>query len=101
MLRNLFADQTFLTLQRSEISDVVRQASGDERTRLKARMAAELQQKMLHLGVRCFPPLDWTDEPTIRIFPTGSHVASLVDTVIDPAGHDHVLRELLDAFANR
>jgi hypothetical protein len=97
-LRDLLGQRPFLTLRRSEVSDVVRQVSGDERTRLKARMSAELETKLLHVGVRCFPPLEETGEQTIRFFPTGSLVAALVDTVIDPAGNDHVLHELIEAL---
>lgn len=100
VLRGYLGDQEFLTLARSQISDVVRQASGDERTRLKARMSAELEKKLLHDGVRCYPLLEDTDEQFIRIFRTRSRLAALVDSIVEPAGKDQILSRWLDALPN-
>lgn len=75
----------FRSIGRMEITEKLRQVSGEETTRIKAELAKNLEKELLYQGVRCFPPLDQTSTgDTIRLFHTRTVVASLVDMLTNP-----------------
>ncbi len=85
----------FLSLERRAITELVRAESGEETTRIKRQMGADLEQALLHQGVRCFPSLTMTTTgDQVRLFLTGTIVADLVDVLLNPS--ESTDRELSD-----
>jgi hypothetical protein len=77
--------KAFLTIPRMQITQKLRDASGEDTTRIKANLASELELKMLEQGVRCFPSLQETSTgDTVRIFHAGTLLGTLVDMVAHP-----------------
>ncbi len=75
----------FRSIARMEITEKLREVSGEETTRIKAELAKSLEMELLYQGVRCFPPLDQTSTgDTVRLFHTRTVVASLVDMLTNP-----------------
>jgi len=78
-------NNAFRSIARMEITEKLREVSGEETTRIKAELAKSLEMELLYQGVRCFPPLDHTSTgDTIRLFHTRTVVASLVDMLTNP-----------------
>lgn len=78
-------NNAFRSIARMEITEKLREVSGEETTRIKAELAKSLEKELLYQGVRCFPPLDQTTTgDTIRLFHTRTVVASLVDMLTNP-----------------
>jgi hypothetical protein len=78
-------NHAFRSIARMEITEKLRQISGEETTRIKAELAKSLEMELLLQGVRCFPPLDQTSTgDTVRLFHTRTVVASLVDMLTNP-----------------
>ncbi len=76
----------FLTVPRTELTQAVRDVSGEDTTRIKATMGAELEQALLEQAIRCYPPLAATTTgDTIRLFHAGSVLGGLVDVIIHPS----------------
>ncbi len=76
----------FKTVPRFEITEMLREASGEESTRLKAAMAEELEYALLEQGVRVYPPLRETAKgDNVRLFHPGTVLASLVDMMLHPS----------------
>ena len=75
----------FRSMPRMDITEKLREISGEETTRMKAELANNLEMELLKQGVRCFPPLaQTTTGDTIRLFHTRTVVASLVDMLTNP-----------------
>lgn len=94
--KKLGAD-SFVTLERIHVTELIRTASGEESTRLKSAMATELERALLEQGVRCFPSLVGTSTgDVIRFFHAGTTFGALVDllTYPDPS-EDRVLQRAL------
>ena len=84
-LRSELGNRAFLTIARTDITEMLRRVSGEPTTRLKSRLATDLTQALEHAGVRIYPALaDTTTGDTVRLFHSGSIVAQLVDIVVDP-----------------
>jgi hypothetical protein len=82
----LLNGHAFMTVRRTEVTQAVREVSGEDTTRIKAAMGAKLEKALLEQGVRCHPPLSTTTTgDTIRLFHTGSVLGSLVDLIIHPS----------------
>jgi len=78
-------NNAFRSIARMEITEKLRQVSGEETTRIKAELAKSLEMELLLQGVRCFPPLDQTSTgDTVRLFHTRTVVANIVDMLTNP-----------------
>ena len=79
----------FLTLNRTDITQQLRDISGEETTRIKRQMAAEVERAMLEQGVRCFPSLESTTTgDQVRLFHAGTLFGALVDMIQHPSPDD-------------
>lgn len=78
--------RAFMTMERFEITELLRENRGSENTRLKSGLSADLEQALLEQGVRCFPSLkSTTTGDRVRFFHPGTVVASLVDILSHPS----------------
>lgn len=78
--------RAFESIPRREITDILREVSGEHSTRLKRAMAEDLERKLLEQGVRVFPRLQETSTgDVVRVFHTGTVLASLVDMLLYPS----------------
>lgn len=85
-LRKQLNGKAFLTLDRVEVTQLVRTVSGEDTTRIKSAIASDLELALLEQGVRCYPGLvGTTTGDTIRIFHAGSVLGSLVDLLAHPS----------------
>lgn len=85
-LKTRLNGKAFLTLPRMDITELVRETSGEDATRIKAGIAADLEVALLEQGIRCFPTLTSTSTgDTIRLFHAGTVLGSLVDLLIHPS----------------
>ena len=76
---------SFLTIPRMEVTELLRQVSGEDGTRLKSGLGQQLEQALLEQGIRCFPAFQGTTTGhTIRLFYPRTVVASLVDMLSHP-----------------
>lgn len=75
----------FITMPRQEVTQLVRDVSGEETTRVKSEMGKEIEMALLEQGVRLFPRLQDTESSdNIRFFHTGSVAADFVDILAHP-----------------
>jgi hypothetical protein len=95
-LKKKLGTRAFLTVRRSEITQLVREFSGADSTRVKTVMGQELEQALLEQGVRCFPSLGDTSEDAVRLFHAGTFTGAIVDMLRHPAPETD--RELADAL---
>ena len=87
--------QAFLRKPRVEITELIRDAIGEDGFRLKSAGSASLRDELLNQGVRVYPPLEnTTTGDVVRLFHTGTVIASLVDMLARPS--DETDRELAD-----
>lgn len=92
-LKQKLNGQAWLTIDRMEITGLIRAASGEGGTRLKSALAGDLEHALLEQGVRCHPSLQHTTTgDTVRLFHPGTVIASLVDILSHPdSGTDREL----------
>ena len=84
-LKDELDGRDFLSKSRMEITGRVRAVSGEKSFRLKSRAAAELGDQLLNQGVRVHPSLEETTTgDVVRLFRTGTDVASLMDILANP-----------------
>lgn len=75
----------FLTIVRGDITELIREVSGED-TRMKHVMGAGLEQALLEQGIRCLPSLDGTStDANILLFHAGTVLSRLVDMLIHPS----------------
>lgn len=85
-LKKRLNGQAFRTITRSQVTDILREVSGEATTRIKKGVASDLTQVLLEQGLRCYPGIDETTGPeSVRIFRTGSVFGNLVDLIIHPS----------------
>jgi len=78
--------KAFLTIPRREVTDMLRDVSGEDTTRIKSGIGADLERALLEQGVRCYPGFtETTTGDTIRLFHAGSVLGSLVDLLVYPS----------------
>lgn len=96
-IKKTLGTESFLTLERIHVTELIRSASGEESTRLKSAMATELERALLEQGVRCFPSLVGTSTgDVIRFFHAGTTFGALVDLLTYPdPGEDDDLEKAL------
>ncbi len=84
-LKQSLNGKAFLTIDRREITELLREVSGEETTRIKSAMGAELEMALLEQGVRVFPRIqETTTGDVVRLFHPGTVIASLVDILTNP-----------------
>ncbi|SRR6266516_1102155 len=76
----------FLAVARSDITQQLREVSGEDTTRIKSQIAEDMERALLEQGVRCFPGLQETRAgDTLRLFHAGTVLGSLVDLLVYPS----------------
>lgn len=85
--------KAFKSIPRMELTERVRQASGESTTRVKTAMGADLDQALSDQGLRCYPSIaETTTGDRVRVFRAGSAVGDLIDAVLTPSDdHDREL----------
>lgn len=91
ILRNRLGNDDFLTVQRAEVTELVRTVSGEGATRVGHRMSEKIEQRLGRLGIRTHPPLADTSNDLVRLFPAGGPVDRLVEVVAEPGRTDQEL----------
>ena len=78
--------KAFLTVPWMEVTELLRNVSGEDATRIKSAIASDLERALLEQGVRCFPTIaSTTTGDTIRLFHAGSLFGNLVDLLVHPS----------------
>lgn len=87
----------FRTIQRTRITEILRQKSGEPTTRIKSTLAAELTSALINQGVQVYPSLaETTTGDTVRLYHAGSVLGQLIDTIVHPdEGTDKELGDVL------
>ena len=68
-IRSRIDGKAFERIPRREITDILREVSGESTTRLKRAMSEDLERKLLEQGVRVFPSLQETStDDVVRVF---------------------------------
>jgi len=81
--------RAFRTIQRTDVTQLVREISGEDTTRIKSNMAEELEKALLEQGVRTYPSLvGTTTGDTIRLFHAGTLLGTLLDILTHPSEDD-------------
>lgn len=89
--------RAFVTVPRWEITDMLREESTLETTRLKSQLARDLEQVLLENGVRCFPAIADTDrQDNVRLFHAGTVLSGMVNLLLHPSPQND--RELGDTI---
>ena len=96
-LKDQLNRKAFLTIDRSEITELVRQESREPTTRIKSGLAAALTDALNTQGVLVYPGLaETTTGDTVRLYHAGSVLAQLIDTIIHPdQGTDNELGDVI------
>jgi hypothetical protein len=96
-LKKQLNGHAFLTMQRTEITELLRTTSGEPTTRIKSTLAAELTSALVTQGVQVHPSLgETTTGDTVRLYHAGSVLGQLIDTIVHPdAGTDKDLGVVL------
>jgi hypothetical protein len=96
-LKTQLNGKAFLTLPRMQITELLRTTSGEDGTRIKSGIAAELEVALLEQGLRCYPSLANTNTAdTVRLFHAGTVLGNLVDLLAHPSAEaDHDLGAML------
>jgi hypothetical protein len=85
-LKKLLNGKAFKTVQRREITDILREVSGEPTTRIKTGVAKDLTQVLLEQAIRCYPSIEETEMyDAVRIFRAGSVFGNLVDLIVHPS----------------
>lgn len=96
-LKQQLNGRAFLTIQRTEITDILRVVSGEPSTRIKSGLAADLTSALVTQGVQVYPSLaETTTGDTVRLYHAGSLLGQLIDTIVHPdSGTDKELGDVL------
>lgn len=96
-LKKRLNGSAFLTVQRTDITHLLREVSGEKNTRIKSTLAADLTSTLVTQGVQVYPPLgETTTGDTVRLYHAGSVLGQLIDTIIHPdPGTDSDLGDVL------
>lgn len=78
----------FLTIPRTDITALLRAASGESRTRIKTKIAADIETAMQIRGLRCYPSLVGTGTgDLIRLFHDDTLMSQLLAMFTEPTPH--------------
>jgi hypothetical protein len=102
-LKRKLGKQAFLSVLRGDITQLVREVSGEEATRIKSSMGDDLERALLEQGVRCFPSLgETTADDFVRLFHAGTVLGGFVDMLIYPSPEsDKELAEAITKFKGK
>jgi len=89
--------RAFVTVPRTQITDLLRKESGEPTTRIKSGLAADLTNALITQGVLVYPGLaETTTGDMVRLYHAGSVLGQLIDTIVHPdPGTDKDLAEVL------
>ncbi len=96
-LKHQLDARAFVTVPRTQITDLLRQESGEPTTRIKSGLAADLTSALITQGVLVYPGLgETTTGDMVRLYHAGSVLGQLIDTIVHPdPGTDNDLAEVL------
>jgi len=96
-LKQQLNGKAFLTIQRSEITELLREVSGEPGTRIKSTLAGDLTSALINQGVQVYPSLsETTTSDMVRLYHAGSVLGQLIDTIVHPdEGTDKELGDVL------
>jgi hypothetical protein len=96
-LKQQLNGKAFLTIQRTDITDLLREVSGEPSTRIKSTLAGDLTSALINQGVQVYPSLsETTTGDTVRLYHAGSVLGQLIDTIVHPdEGTDKELGDVL------
>lgn len=96
-LKRQLNGKAFLTIQRTDITELLRKESGEPTTRIKSTLAGELTSALITQGVQVYPSLtETTTGDTVRLYHAGSLLGQLIDTIVYPdEGTDKELGDVL------
>jgi len=84
-LRNELSTSAFLTVQRSEITGLLRQVSKEPTARIGSAVADDLTRALLNEGVLVYPALARTSTgEMVRLYHAGTMLAQLIDAIVEP-----------------
>lgn len=96
-LKRQLGKNAFMSIARSDITQLLRDVSGEDATRIKSAMGDDLERALLEQGVRCFPRLvGTTTGDHIRLFHAGTIMGGFVDMLLYPS--EETDRELAAAI---
>ena len=85
-LKKRLNGKAFMTIARRDITEILRDVSGESTTRIKSGVAQGLTQVLLEQALRCYPSIEETEMyDSVRIFRAGSVFSNLVDLIIHPS----------------
>jgi hypothetical protein len=96
-LKQQLNGRAFLTIQRTDITELLREVSGEPTTRIKSTLAGDLTSALINQGVQVYPSLsETTTGDTVRLYHAGSVLGQLIDTIVHPdEGTDKELGDVL------
>lgn len=102
-LRQQLNGRAFLTIERTQITELLRQVSGEPTTRIKSTLAADLTSALVNQGVQVYPSLgETTTGDTVRLYHAGSVLGQLIDTIVHPdSGTDNDLGDVLSKIKGK
>lgn len=84
-LKKRLNGRAFLTIERTEITQLLRAIASEPTTRIKSTLAAELTSALVNQGVQVHPALgETTTGDTVRLYHAGSVLGQLIDTIVHP-----------------
>lgn len=85
-LKDRIDHRAFATIPRRDVTNILRQVSGEERTRIKSIVARDLTEVLEENGLRFFPSLEETDtRDNLRLYRVGSVLDDLVQMIAHPS----------------
>lgn len=102
-LKQRLNGQAFLTIPRTEVTDLLREIAGEPTTRIKSGLAADLTSALVNQGVQVYPSLaETTTGDTVRLYHAGSVLGQLIDTIVHPdPGTDADLGDVLSKIKGK
>lgn len=102
-LKQQLNGHAFLTIERTKITELLREVSGEPATRIKSGLAADLTSALVNQGVQVYPSLgETTTGDTVRLYHAGSVLGQLIDTVVHPdPGTDRDLGDVLSKIKGK
>jgi len=84
-LKQQLNGRAFLTIERTKITQMLREVSAEPTTRIKSGLAADLTSALVNQGVQVYPSLGQTTTgDTVRLYHAGSVLGQLLDTIVHP-----------------
>lgn len=75
----------FKTVERSDITKLLREISGEPSTRIKSTLAADLTSALMTQGLQVYPSIgETTSGDAVRIYHAGTLLGQLIDTIVHP-----------------